>query len=284
MSATLILIGACISLASSLVKLVGTFKRETQKFPATSGHGNGFWSYYSYSNIANVQIPTDKISNYIEKRLINKITASSFVSEETKADLLWTIEDYLFVEGWLSGGMDTAVASISYRKTIGKIYLYCITMSVDPTFIWGPVVNVNTMRSEIEYVLAKDWVIYGVATVGAFSSKIGFEKEYLETGLTPERVIDAVAISFAPIYLGLVKVPPKFMETIAKSLVCNPESEAFQGLSEEDQKLLEQFAKDAQDRQKKNYDDFKQDVQQILNGTAFEDMVQTPASPKLSEK
>jgi len=243
------LVGACISLAQSVVSLIQAFHVDTQQIHVSSHQGKGFWEFYSYSSIRTVDVPNDRIEEYVSNRLIPQITSTSALSSDQKEDIANDIDDYVFCEGWEVGDLKTAITQINYRKSLGKLYLYCVSLEANPDHIWGPCTHISQLRTEIDYVLAKDYSLNACAQIGAFTTKVGYEVSYKPAGLTLERISDAIAIAFAPIYLGLIKLPKDFMQIMARSLICNPQSETFQSLSPADQQLLLQFSQKAQQNQ-----------------------------------
>lgn len=220
----------------------------------SQGKGEGFWDYYSYSNIAFVAIPRTNIGRYIDERLFPRLIARAEVIpdeeiETQKNTLIEQVGDYRDFECWNGGGnLQANINVMSYNQEKGKFLFQLVTLKKAEIFN-NKVVNVTHMHCEIRFELAKDWAIWATGTIGWISSECHTEIEYFPAEITPDRVADAIVIAFAPIFLGLVPVPTGFMDSVFSAaraeLAKNPEE---YGYTEETAKDFENKINEVQNR------------------------------------
>ena len=217
-------LGGIMKCASTGLQILQSFKTESATYPVGSGHGKGFWNFVSYSVVSNLDCPLQNIENYVENRLLPRMTVhSTRLSEEQLNDMKVVIEDYFYVQGWLVGDTDIAISNNVFAQDEQKLYLYLYNFHRD-TNRYGELVRVSSMYTRTEYRLAEDWTMMCTISQSMFKGKQATEIKYSTPSLTPEKLIDAYAIAFAPISLGLIRAPENFLKTISDAIARSAEN------------------------------------------------------------
>ena len=210
---------AVITCLQGAVKIVQSFKTETVEQITGSGSGKGFWDFYSFSSVDTMTIKLEKVSSYIQKYLIERVfgTTSSpslLKYKDEICDYLQALADF---EGYEVETAQKNVNTVSYNSDELTLFMYITTF----TPISGTHVRCENMRLETEGIkLAQDWMIVNTITSNMLKTKSVVEHKYLPTSVTVDKVVDAIAIAFAPVSLGLVKVPSGFL-TAMQDIVKN---------------------------------------------------------------
>lgn len=207
-------VGGILNCVSSGLKIAQSFKTESASYVSGSGHGAGFWHFVSYSVVSNLDCPLQNIENYVENRILPRLTQHApTLTDEQANDMKQVVEDYFYVMGWLVGDTDIAVSSCSYITEEGQMFLYLYNFHRD-TNKYGELVTVSSMYTRTDYEIAKDWIMMTTITQSMFRGKQATELKYTDPSLTPEKLIEVYAIAFAPISLGLIRAPQNFLNTI----------------------------------------------------------------------
>jgi len=206
---------AIIACVSGAVKIVQSFKTETVEQITGSGHGKGFWDFYSYSSVDSMTIKMERGGEYISKRLIPRImTSPSAQIQKNKQDLIDYLEDLADFEGYTMKQAQKAINSVSFNAGEGKLFLYIFTFTPEQTQ-FGQGLTIETMRSEAHGIkMAQDWMLVNKISSNMLKLKNIAEIRYIPTGITPAKIVDAISIAFAPVALGLVKVPSGFLDAM----------------------------------------------------------------------
>ena len=209
---------------SSGLQILQSFKTESASYPVGSGHGKGFWEFCSYSVVSNLDCPLQNIEKYLENRLLPRMTVhSNKLTEEQLNDMKVVIEDYMYVEGWIVGDTDIAISNNVFAQDEQKLYLYLYNFHRD-TNRYGELVRVSSMYTRTDYRLAEDWTMMCTVSQSMFKGKQATEIKYSTPSLTPEKLVEAYAIAFAPISLGLIRAPENFLKTISDAIARSAEN------------------------------------------------------------
>ena len=204
---------AIITCLQGAVKIVQSFKTEVCEQITGSGHGNGFWDFYSFSTVDTMTIKMEKVPTYINKYLISKVFAKTTSANLLKykdeiCDYLEALADF---EGYEVETAQKNVNTISYSNNDLTLFFYITTF----TPISTTHVRCENMRLETEGIkLAQDWMIVNTISSNMLKVKNVVEHRYIAASLTNEKIVQAIAIAFAPVSLGLVKVPTGFLEAM----------------------------------------------------------------------
>lgn len=207
---------AVISAISGAVKIVQSFKTEVMEQITGSGRGEGFWDYYSFSNVEYMTIKLEKGEAFIKTYIVDKALAhcKSPAVLKYKQD----IEDYMTAladfQGYEFEAASKTLNTVSYGAEELTLFMWIYTFT--PVELKGKeALRCEGMRLETKGIkLAKDWMLVNTVSSNMLKQKNVIEHRYLPASLTINKVIDAISIAFAPVALGLVKVPTGFLEAI----------------------------------------------------------------------
>ena len=214
---TVVAIIACIGGA---VKVVQGFRTEVVEQITSTGHGKGFWDFYSYSSVDSMTIKMEKGAEYISKRLVPRImTSPSAQIQRNKQDLVDYLTDLADFEGFSMKTAQKAINSVSFNAAEGKLFLYIFTFTPEQTSV-GLGLTIETMRCEAYGIkMAQDWMLVNKISSNMLHTQNIAEIRYIPSGITAPKIIEAMSIAFAPVALGLVKVPSGFLESIKDAVV-----------------------------------------------------------------
>ena len=74
------------------------------------------------------------------------------------------------------------------------------------------------MYTRTDYKLAQDWVMMCTVTQSMFKSEQATELKYMDPSLSADKLVQAYAIAFAPISLGLIRCPDNFLKTMEQAI------------------------------------------------------------------
>lgn len=208
---------AVISAISGAVKIVQSFKTETMETITGSGRGEGFWDYYSFSNVERMSIKIEKGEDFINKYIVNKVLAhcNSQAVLKYKQD----IQDYMLAcaefQGYEFETAQKALNTVAYENKELTLFMWIYTFTPVTDDKGREFLRCEGMRLETKGIkLAQDWMLVNTVSSNMLKQKNVLEHRYLPASLTITKVIDALSIAFAPVALGLVKVPSGFLDAI----------------------------------------------------------------------
>jgi hypothetical protein len=215
MSAIIIAL-AVISAISGAIKIVQSFKTEVMQTIVGTGRGEGFWNYYSFSNIETMTIKMERGEDFIRNYIVAKALAQakSPAIQQHKQE----ITDYMIAladfQGYEFETAQKALNTVSYNNEDLTLFMWIYTFT--PLEIRGKeVLRYEGMRLETKGIkLAKDWMLVNTVSSNMLKQKNVIEHRYLPASLTITKIIDAIAVAFAPVALGLVKVPSGFLDAM----------------------------------------------------------------------
>ena len=181
-----------------------------------TGRGEGFWNYYSFSNVESMTIRLEKgedfIRNYIVAKALAHCTSPAVLKYKTEiSDYMTALADF---QGYEFETAQKALNTVSYSNEDLTLFMWIYTFT--PVELKGKeALRCEGMRLETKGIkLAKDWMLVNTVSSNMLKQKNVIEHRYLPASLTITKVIDALSVAFAPVALGLVKVPSGFLEAI----------------------------------------------------------------------
>lgn len=208
----------CLKGALSIVQ---AFKHESATVPLSSGHGRGFWDFYAFSTTSRKGVGFDKMDKYLREQLLEKrikriSTPSKKYLDEITNEIL-EIADY---ESYQWEEAQFNVNSIGFTQNTGKMYFLVYTFTPKVKESTGQeYCYIETIRMEIEnFRLAQDWLLVNKIKSSMLKGTSSLEFQYLPTGIDSSKIVDAVALAFAPVALGLVKVPENFLKLLGQAI------------------------------------------------------------------
>jgi hypothetical protein len=181
-----------------------------------TGRGEGFWNYYSFSNVESMTIKLEKGEDFIRTYIVSKALAhctspAVLKYKEEISDYMTALADF---QGYEFETAQKALNTVSYSNEDLTLFMWIYTFT--PVELKGKeALRCEGMRLETKGIkLAKDWMLVNTVSSNMLKQKNVIEHRYLPASLTITKVIDALSIAFAPVALGLVKVPTGFLEAI----------------------------------------------------------------------
>jgi len=211
---------AVISAISGAMKIVQSFKTETMETITGTGRGEGFWNYYSYSNVEKMTITMDKgakfINQYIVAKALAHCTSPQVLKYKTEIkDYMEALADF---EGYEFETAQKALNTVSYSNEDLTLFMWIYTFT--PLEMKGKeVLRCEGMRLETKGIkLAKDWMLVNTVSSNMLKQKNVLEHRYLPASITITKVVDALSVAFAPVALGLVEVPAGFLDAMKEAV------------------------------------------------------------------
>lgn len=209
-----------ITCLQGALSIVQSFKRECYTQPVASGHGRGFWDFYSFSTTSRKGIGFNKMDKYLRERVIGTIETINKPSKQyidtVKSEIL-EIADY---ESYQWEEAEFSVNSVQFSQDQGKMYflIYTFTPKIKES-TQQEYCLVQTMRMEVEnFRLAQDWVLVNKVKSSMLKTSSSLEWSYMPASIDSQKIVDAVALAFAPVALGLVKVPDNFLKLLSVAI------------------------------------------------------------------
>ena len=215
-----------ITCLQGALSIVQSFKTECYEQPVASGHGRGFWDFYAFSTTSRKGIGFDKMDQYLRQNVlgrIQKINAPSQKYIDTVTAEILEIADY---ESYIWDEAEFSVNSVQFSNNAGKLYFLIYTFTPKVKASTGQeYFYVQQMRMEVEnFKLAQDWVLINKVKASMLKTSSSLEWDYRPTAMDSQKLVDAVALAFAPVALGLVTVPDNFLKLLAEAVKAQLES------------------------------------------------------------
>lgn len=264
----LLIANAVISALQGAVNIVRAFRKEVYDIPVASGHGHGFWDFYSYSETSKFSVRMTHANAYLAL-IVDDFTKSLSGSMKRYRDtILSDLSEIVEFESYVYEEAQGSINQISYSGESGKLcfFVYTFTPGISAHK------NVEILKSEfmsceIEMRLAQDWILVNHIKSTFAKTTNSLEIQYLPTSIDSAKVVEAVAIAFAPVVLGLVKVPATFL-TLLKASIKQKTEDPYSGISEETYSQSEKLFDDMIKRQEEKDALFKKGVNEIGEAAA----------------
>ena len=254
---------AVVKALQGAIKIVHAFRTEVYDIPVSSGHGHGFWDFYSYSETTKISVKMTQADKFLAK-MVNTLTATlSDSMKKCKDEILDELKEVTEFESYQFDECEGSINQISYSANEGKLnfYVYTFTPGVSKRNNIE-ILKTEQMYCQIEMRIAQDWILINHIK-SSFSKTINsLELQYLPTAIDSAKVVEAVSIAFAPAVLGLMKVPTKFLELLKASIKQKVE-DPYSGISKETYEQSEKLFDDMINRQKEKDELYQEGVKEI---------------------
>lgn len=254
---------AVVKALQGAIKIVHAFRTEVYDIPVSSGHGHGFWDFYSYSETTKISVKMTQADKFLAK-MVNTLTATlSDSMKKCKDEILDELKEVTEFESYQFDECEGSINQISYSANEGKLnfYVYTFTPGVSKRN------NIEILKTEqmyckIEMRIAQDWILINHIKSSFSKTTNSLELQYLPTAIDSAKVVEAVSIAFAPAVLGLMKVPTKFLELLKASIKQKVE-DPYSGISKETYEQSEKLFDDMINRQKEKDELYQEGVKEI---------------------
>ncbi|EAX95931.1 hypothetical protein TVAG_360920 [Trichomonas vaginalis G3] len=214
--AAILIACAIISCLASAVKIVQSFKTEVIQNPITSGHGKGFWDFCSFSSVDSMTIRYERGPNYVNNYLIPSVIGKSKCKKvvENKQEIVDYLNALVDNEGYEFEAASKSLTAIVYNKATLEMFMWIYTFT-PVTINQKSALRIESMRLELYGCrLAADWTLYNTVTSSMLKMKNVVEVQYKDAAISPDKIVDAMAIAFAPVYFGIIRVPSGFLDVL----------------------------------------------------------------------
>ena len=254
---------AVVKALQGAIKIVHAFRTEVYDIPVSSGHGHGFWDFYSYSSVESFAVRMSDANKYVSKMIARVTKDLSSSMEKYRTEIIEDMTENLNFETYQFEQCEGSVNQISYSGNEGKLnfYVYTFTPGVSKRN------NIEILKTEqmyckIEMRIAQDWILINHIKSSFSKTTNSLELQYLPTAIDSAKVVEAVSIAFAPAVLGLMKVPTKFLELLKASIKQKVE-DPYSGISKETYEQSEKLFDDMINRQKEKDELYQEGVKEI---------------------